>query len=84
MAMAVTQICKEVFTMSFSSRIAACLLVLSLVAATCRRVDAQQGTPTTGGQKTNPVAIMAILIGEPALPSSCGPARGVSEGSRGE
>lgn len=59
--------------MSFSSRITACLLVLSLVAATCRRVDAQQGTPITGGPKTNPVAIMAILIGEPALPSSCGP-----------
>jgi hypothetical protein len=63
--------------MSFSSRFAACLLVLSLAAATCRRADAQQGPSPVTGQKINPVAIIAILVGEPALPFSCEPGRPV-------
>jgi hypothetical protein len=75
--MVVTQFCKEVFTVNFKSRIAGSLLVLSLVAATCLRVDAQQRPSTVSGQKINPVAIIAILVGEPALPFSCEPGRPV-------
>ena len=63
--------------MSFSLRFAALLLVPCLVAATARRVDAQQGPSPVTGQKINPVAIIAILVGEPALPFSCEPGRPV-------
>jgi hypothetical protein len=56
-------------------RIASCLLVLSLVAGTYGRVGAQQRASTASGHKTNPVAIIGILVGEPALPFSCEPGR---------